>query len=164
MNMKPAALILFSVAFLVFAHPACAQLKGFSIGPYIETAKPRGSFEETNGRAFGAGISADVKIVRKLSAMGSVGFLHFGRNTAREFSTVAVNALPVRVGVKYKLPLVYLKFETGTARLKNNPGATPILSPGIGFRILGLDVQGSYETWVNHEAGSFTSLKVAYHF
>lgn len=165
--MKSPALLLplFVLSFsFLFAHPASAQLKGFSFGPYIETARPRGNFAETNGRALGAGISADFKLMKRVSAMGSFGFLHFGRNSARESVTQAVNALPIRVGVKYKLPLVYVKFETGTARLKDNTGATPIFSPGIGFRILGLDIQGSYETWLNHEAGSFTSLKVAYHF
>src|SRR4051812_48850191 len=121
---SPAVLLAFIV--FAFAQPVSAQLKGFSVGPYIEVAKPRGNFSETNGRALGAGISADIKLKGRLSAMGSFGFLHFTRNSDREFSTHSMNALPIRVGVKYKLPLVYVKFETGTARLKNSTGATPI--------------------------------------
>jgi hypothetical protein len=143
--------------------PAFAQLKGFSFGPYIESAWPKGDLANTNGKGIGAGISADIKVFGKISAMGSLGIIHFGRYGSGE-TTQPLNASPLRLGVKYRLPFIYLKMESGVVKFKNGEGSAPIISPGIGFRLLGLDIQGSYEAWLRSQGTSFSSLKIAYHF
>lgn len=154
------------VLILVFFLPAgkaSAQLKKFSIGPYIEAAWPKGDFLSTNINGIGVGLAGDIKLGPKLNIMGSAGYLRFGRRTGESTSEV-ITAIPVRVGLKYKLPLVYLKMESGTARMRQQETSALILSPGVGIRILGLDVQGSYESWLADEGRSFASLKIAYHF
>lgn len=142
---------------------SAAQLKGFSIGPYLEFANPRGDFAATNRNGLGAGLSADIKLPGKLSATGSFGYLRFSRASGNGEAS-AVSAFPVRAGLKYRLPIVYLKLESGAARYSKDAGSALILSPGIGIRVLGLDVQGNFETWLGDEGRSFLALKLAYHF
>ena len=154
-----------ALGLLFSAMPAGAQLKGFSLGPYFETAWPQGKFAATNSQGIGAGLSADVKLGPRLSALGSYGVLHFGIRPGRETSmATAVNALPLRAGLKFKLPLLYFKLEGGSAKFTDGSGAAIILSPGIGFRFLGIDAQASYETWLKGQARSFAGVKLAYHF
>ena len=155
--------VILLLTFLLGARTGRAQLKGFSIGPYFEAAWPHGDLADAHSNGIGAGLGADVKLGGHISAMGSYGFLHFGRKTGVEGSS-AVNALPLRLGLKYKLPFLYFKLESGTATLTRDQGSAVILSPGVGLRLLGLDVQGSYETWLREEGWSFASLKIAYHF
>ncbi len=139
-----------------------AQWKGFSFGPYMEAAWVKGDFATMNKNGVGAGLAADLKIGGKTNLMGSVGYLRFGRKS--ESGSTALSAVPIRIGLKYRLPVIYLKLESGSAKMNEDRGTAVILSPGIGFRILGLDVQGSYETWLADEGRSFASLKIAYHF
>jgi hypothetical protein len=162
MKQKLVGLVLFCIL-SVFGFQASAQLKGFSIGPYFEAAWPKGDFAATNANGIGAGIAADIKLGSKINLMGAAGYLRFGRKAGSE-NPKALGAVPLRVGLKYKLPIVYLKMESGTAKFSNDNGSALILSPGIGIRILGLDVQGSYETWLEDEGRSFASLKISYHF
>lgn len=156
------SMILFTSLFLITGQ-ATAQLKKFSIGPYLEGAWPKGDFLQTNGNGIGAGIAGDIKLGTKLNLMGSAGYLRFGRRTGEAASEV-ISAVPIRAGLKYKLPLVYVKMETGTVAINRQKGSAWILSPGLGIRVLGLDLQGSYETWLADQARSFASLKIAYHF
>ena len=139
-----------------------AQWKGFSFGPYVEAAWVKGDFATTNNNGIGAGLAADLKIGGKTNLMGSIGYLRFGRKS--ETGSTVLTAVPIRLGLKYKLPVVYLKLESGSAKMNDDRGTALIISPGIGFRILGLDVQGSYETWLADEGRSFAALKIAYHF
>ncbi|MGZ8544965.1 MAG: outer membrane beta-barrel protein [Flavisolibacter sp.] len=139
-----------------------AQLKGFSFGPYFEAAWVKGDFALNNNNGIGVGVAADLKIGGKTNLMGSLGYLRFGRKS--ENGSSVLTAIPLRVGLKYRLPLVYLKLESGSAKMNGAHGTALIISPGIGFRILGLDVQGSYETWLAEEGRSFAALKIAYHF
>jgi len=158
---------IFFLLFTVATQLASAQLKGFSIGPYIEGAWPTGNFKKMNGTASGIGITADINLPGKWSATGSAGYLHFRRlndPAHPELNSKAINALPLRAGVKYKLPIVYLKAEAGSAKLLNGDDAPFIFSPGAGVRLLGLDIQGNYETWVSDKSTNFWSLRLAYHF
>ena len=163
---KAATLILLFCAFGF--NQAQAQLKGFSIGGYLESGWPTAGFEETHGNGIGAGLEADIKLPAKLGVSGSVGFMHFGGKTINTNlgtkKVQAINAMPIRVGLKYRFPLLYAKLEGGVARLTNDPNQVYIISPGLGVRILGLDVQGKFEAWVRDETWSFWGLKVGYHF
>lgn len=147
---------------------AFSQLKGFSIGPYVERAIPTGSFESRYNNGWGAGVGADIKLPGKLGLTGSVGVIRFGGKTIQhaqgQEKLAALTATPIRIGLKYRLPLVYLKMETGSARLNDDQGNGFILSPGIGVRILGLDVQAKYETWIRSNSYSFYGLKASYNF
>lgn len=152
------------VVLLCSVCSAHAQLKGFSIGPYVEAAWPRGDFAQSNRNGIGAGLAADIKLGNHLAAMGSYGILHFGAQRGSDFSGQTINARPLRLGLKYKLPLLYFKMESGSAKLGSGMGNAVILSPGVGIRLLGLDLQGSYESWLGDQHMSFASLKLAYHF
>ncbi|MFL5738650.1 MAG: hypothetical protein ACJ75B_00425 [Flavisolibacter sp.] len=155
--------VLLLLALVGFAGPAFSQLKGFSIGPYLERDWVKGSMAQTNGNGLGVGVAGDIKIGSHLSLMGSYGYLHFGKNFGEQFSQ-NINARPLRLGLKFKLPLIYLKMESGTVSFQNGSGSALILSPGLGIRVLGLDLQACYESWLHQSPQSFTSLKVAYHF
>ena len=142
-----------------------SQLKGFSFGPYLEFGSPKGEFAKHNGNGLGAGLGADFKLAKKLSVMGSIGYMRFGREGGLlDSKNSVVSAVPVRGGVRYKLPLIYVKLETGVAKFNNDLPNALILSPGIGIRVLGLDIRGSYETWLGDEGRSFAALRLAYHF
>ena len=158
---------LISLSFLLLilftGGSASAQLKGFSLGPYFEAAWPKGDFEQTNKNGVGVGVSADIRLPGKLSATGSIGYMRFGRKGGMENATT-VSAIPIRAGLKYRLPILYFKLESGAARYRNDGGNALILSPGIGVRLLGLDIQGNFESWLGDEGRSFMALRLAYHF
>lgn len=163
--MKTTLLILSLTILTQLTH---AQLKGFSIGPYAERAWPRGNFATLYNNGIGAGVGADVKLPGKLSLTGSLGILKF---TGKEFhkdgvteKMATLTATAIRVGFKYRLPLVYFKLEGGSARMNDEKGGGMILSPGAGMRILGLDVQVNYESWIRANSYSFWGLKASYHF
>lgn len=150
---------------VLWAQFASAQIKGFSIGPYIEGAWPTGNFKKMNGSASGIGITADINLPGRWSATGSAGYLHFRKlDDHPEYNSKAINALPLRAGLKYKLPIVYFKTEAGSAKFLNGENASFLISPGLGVRLLGLDIQGNYETWIREKSTNFWSLRLAYHF
>lgn len=158
--------------FAAFVILACchahAQLKGFSIGPYAETAWPTGDLAKTNKNGIGAGLNADIRL-GKLGLTGSVGYMHFGGKTIATnegpVNMPAINAVPIRAGLKYRfIPLLYFKLESGVANYTHNDGSAFILSPGIGLRLLGLDVQAKYEAWMKDRTSGFWGLKVGYSF
>ena len=149
----------------LFFKQGYAQLKGFSVGPYIEFGSPKGEFAKHNGNGLGIGVGGDFKLMKKLSVMGSFGYMRFGREGGLlDGKNSVVSAIPIRAGIKYKLPLVYVKIESGVAKFNNDLPNALILSPGIGLRILGLDIQGSYESWLGDEGRSYAALRLAYHF
>jgi hypothetical protein len=159
-------LVLLTVA--ITCSRASAQLKGFSIGPYIEVAKPTGHLDETNKNGAGVGLNADIRL-GKFGLTGSAGFMHFPGKTIETSDGAkesrAINVIPVRAGIKYRLvPVLYAKLEGGVANYTNNDGSAFIVSPGIGLRILGLDVQAKYETWIKSGSRSFWGLKAGYNF
>ena len=146
-----------------------AQLKRFSIGPYVETGVPVGNLKDTHNTGWGGGLNADIKLIAGFGVTGSVGYMRFpGKdyNTSTGTATVsALQALPVRVGVKYKFPfpLLYVKVEGGTANyLGDYSGTAAILAPGIGIRFLGLDVEAKYEAWFKDGNVGFFGLKAGY--
>ncbi|MBW8687448.1 hypothetical protein K1Y79_24135 [Chitinophaga sp. B61] len=164
----------------MFASKANAQLKGFSIGPYAEIGAPVGDFKDTHNSGFGGGLNADIKLIMGLGVTGSAGFMYFPGRTytvtdgqGNQLSTKAesIKALPVRVGLKYKFgfPLLYVKAEGGTATFVGGDaeaykGTAGIFAPGIGIRLLGLDVEGKYEIWFKEGNSGFFGLKASYHF
>jgi len=154
------------VAILLMAGNSHAQLKGFSFGPYLETAKPIGDFEVTNRNGIGAGIAADIRL-GKVGLTGSAGVMHFpGRLPDLSHDRhPSVTAIPVRAGFKYRIisPL-YLKVEAGTANYTNGDPNAFILSPGVGLRLFGLDVQVKYESWMSQSNRSMWGLKAGYNF
>jgi hypothetical protein len=164
-NVKTFFLII-PLTFLCFI--ANAQLKGFSIGPYAERAWPRGNFGKLYKNGIGAGVGADIKLPGNLGLTGSLGIIRFPgkefQNGELHEKMDALTATPIRIGLKYRLPLVYLKMETGTARMNDEGGSGVILSPGAGIRVLGLDVQLKYETWLRTKSYSFLGLKASYNF
>ena len=77
----------------------------------------------------------------------------------------ALNVMPVRAGIKYRLaPAIYAKFESGVAKFTNSSESALIISPGIGVRILGLELQAKYEIWKKQELYSFWGLKAGLNF
>jgi len=147
---------------------ASAQLKGFSVGPFIEGAWPMGSFQQENKNGIGAGFGADVRL-GKIGLTGSVGYMHFGGKTiVKDNGTIsmpALKAVPVRAGIKYRLaPALYAKLESGVAKFSGTDESAIIISPGIGVRILGLELQAKYEVWKRQEAYAFWGLKAGFNF
>jgi hypothetical protein len=151
-----------------FGVPGEAQLKGFSLGPYAEFGFPTGNFEESNKNGIGAGFNADVRL-GKIGITGSAGFIHFGgksvSNSSGHTNFPAINAFPIRAGLKYRVvPLLYLKVETGVVKYTNDGGSAVIFSPGLGLRLLGLDVQAKYESWIKEGNRSFWGVKAGFNF
>jgi hypothetical protein len=143
-----------------------AQLKGFSFGPYAELARPTGNLKETNKNGLGAGLNADIRL-GKLGLTGSAGFVHFDgkTNPGDGITQPAINAIPIRAGLKYRIvPLFYTKLEGGVAKFTNGGASAFIISPGVGLRLLGLDVQAKYEAWIKDGTNSFWGLKLGYNF
>lgn len=171
---------LFMAATAMFAGKANAQLKRFSIGPYAEIGSPVGDFKDTHNTGFGGGLNADIKLIAGLGVTGSAGFMYFsgktytiddGQGGRLSVKSEAIKALPVRVGLKYKfsIPLLYAKVEGGTATFVGGDaeaykGTAGIFAPGIGVRVLGLDVQAKYEMWFKDGTNSFWGLKAGYNF
>jgi len=160
--------LLLASALCLFACKGYSQLKGFSLGPYAEMGWPTGDFQHTNKNGLGAGLGADIRL-GKLGLTGSAGFIHFPGKTVAdengENKQQALNAVPIRVGIKFRpVPLLYLKLETGAARLTKNNTSAFILSPGIGLRFLGLDIMAKYETWSATDKYSFWGLKAGLNF
>ena len=148
--------------------PSNAQLKGFSLGPYLESAWPTGDFQKTNKNGIGAGFNADIRL-GKLGLTGSVGYIHFGGKTIftneGPVDMPAIDAFPIRAGLKYRfIPVLYVKLEGGVANYTHNDGSAIILSPGIGLRFLGLDIQGKYEAWMKDQTNGFWGVKIGYNF
>ncbi|SEW40978.1 hypothetical protein [Chitinophaga arvensicola] len=149
-----------------------AQLKRFSIGPFVEAGFPVGDFSDTHNTGYGIGLGADVKLVAGLTAVGSVSYFHFG---GKDYSTAVTNNLkypdynviPIRLGLRYNLiSILYVKVEGGTVQYtgKNYNGIGGLVAPGIGIRILGLDVEGKYEAWFKDGTRGFFGLKAGYNF
>jgi hypothetical protein len=148
--------------------PGQSQLKGFSIGPFAEVASPTGDFKETNKTGYGVGLGADVRL-GKIGVTGSVGYMQFGGKTINTEGTFvdmpSVKAVPVRVGLKYRIiPSLYAKLESGVAKFTGGNESAVIFSPGLGVRLLGLDIQGKYEIWKNDKTYSFWGLKAGINF
>lgn len=157
---------------IFFAAIAClsckAQLKIFGIGPYAEIGSPTGEFRQTNKSGIGAGLGIDIRLSR-IALIGSAGFMHFGAkqvNTSEGLHEAsAINAVPIRAGFKfYYARLFYLKLESGMANYLNGNNSALILSPGIGIRLLGLDLQAKYESWIKNGSNSFWGIRAAYSF
>lgn len=154
---------------LAFSAMAQAQLKGFSIGGFVEGGWPTAGFEDTHNRGIGVGIGADIKLPANLGLTGSIGYMHFGGKVIRTNNSSskipAISAVPIRAGLKYRFSLLYAKLEGGIAKITNNNNTSAyIVSPGVGIRVLGLDVQGKFEAWFKEETWSFWGLKVGYNF
>src|SRR5689334_9902247 len=97
-----------------------AQLKGFSIGPFVEAGWPVNDFANTHHYGLGAGIGADIKLPGKWGVTGSIAYMQFnGKEVSTNEGAItapAIKAVPIRAGIKYRvLPLLYLKMESGIA-------------------------------------------------
>ncbi|WP_291906094.1 hypothetical protein [Chitinophaga sp. CB10] len=154
------------------AQSSQAQLKRFSIGPFVEAGFPTGDFSETNKTGYGIGIGADIKLVAGLTAVGSVSYMYFGGKSYTDTNGNSqdwadVKAIPIRLGLRYKIfSLLYAKVEGGTVQYagKDYNGVGGLVAPGIGIRLLGLDVEGKYEAWFKDGTRGFWGLKAGYNF
>lgn len=147
---------------------AQAQLKGFSLGPYVETGLPTGHFSEINKNGYGAGLGADIRL-GKLGFTGSAGIMHFGGKDAYKDNGLvkmpAINGIPLRVGIKYRIaPALYAKLESGVSKFINSNESAIIISPGIAVRVMGIEFAGKYEIWKRNEPYSFWGLKAGFNF
>ncbi|ATL49860.1 hypothetical protein COR50_13150 [Chitinophaga caeni] len=160
-------LLVITIVELSFKQDAHAQLKRFSIGPYVEAAFPTGDFSDTHKTGIGVGLGADIKLVAGLTAVGSVGFNYFKGETLNSVKIPDAKVIPIRLGLRYKLvSILYIKVEGGTAQFLGdyNDGVGALFAPGIGIRILGLDVEGKYESWFKDGTHAFWGLKASYNF
>jgi hypothetical protein len=156
------------IGFMIAVITGNAQLKGFSIGPFAEMGFPTGSFKETNKNGYGAGFGADIRL-GKLGFTGSLGYMQFGGKTIQKENGLvempALKAVPIRAGIKYRLiPALYAKLEGGVAKFSGGDESAFIFSPGIGIRVLGIDVQAKYEVWKAEQSYSFMGLKAGINF
>lgn len=156
---------------IIFSLPATAQLKGFGIGPYVETGWPVGDLKDTHKQGFGAGLSADIRLPGKIGITGSVGYMQFNGRTVQtpegSYEASTLKAFPIRAGLKFRpVPLIYIKMEGGAANYTGaNSGSAFILSPGIGVRVLGIDIQAKYEAWLKDGMNNaFWGLRAGFNF
>ena len=159
---------LFVIGFFLICANSMAQLKGFSLGPFAEIATPTGDFKATHKNGYGAGLGADIRL-GKIGVTGSIGYMQFGgKSTHSEAGAIkypSLKAVPMRVGLKYRIvPALYAKLESGVAKFTGGNESAFILSPGIGIRILGLDVQAKYEIWKADQTYTFLGLKAGFNF
>lgn len=168
--MKRTILPLVAFLLLLMSSSAFAQLKRFSIGPYVEAGWPTGDFDDTHKTGIGAGLNADIKLLAGFTATGSVGYMRFPGKTITtatgEEEVPNLSAIPVRVGLKYKLvSVLYVKLECGAANFTgDNNGSAFILSPGVGVRVLMFDLQAKYEAWFKDGTNGFPGLKASINF
>lgn len=160
--------IILTILLMALIFPAQSQLKGFSLGPFAEAAWPTGDFQESNKNGYGLGVGADIRL-GKIGLTGSVGYMHFGGKTlVKEAGSVdmpSIKAVPVRVGLKYRIvPVLYAKLESGVAKFTGSDETAFIISPGIGVRLLGFDLQAKYELWKNEQNLGFWGLKAGINF
>ena len=158
----------FVIGFLIIGASGFAQLKGFSVGPFAEIARPVGNFKGTHKNGYGAGLGADIRF-GKIGLTGSVGYMQFGGKSihieGEQVDYSALKAVPIRVGLKYRfIPAFYGKLESGVAKFTGGNESAFIISPGIGARILGLDVQAKYEIWKADQTYYFVGLKAGFNF
>lgn len=156
------------ISFLLPALTGIAQIKGFGFGPFVEAAWPTGNFEKSNKNGFGAGVGADIRF-GKIGLTGSIGYMHFGGKTIytnnESVNNPSYDAIPIRAGFKYRLaPALYAKLEGGMAKLTGTNESAVIFSPGVGLRVLGLDLQAKYEVWKRQETYSFLGVKAGFNF
>ncbi len=165
------ALAAFLLIICVSAQSSQAQLKRFSIGPFVEAGFPTGDFSNTHKTGYGIGLGADIKLVAGLTAVGSISFMYFGGKTinsgGNSYDITSAKVIPIRLGLRYKLfSILYAKVEGGTAQFTGdyNTGVGALVAPGIGIRLLGLDVEGKYEAWFKDGTHGFWGLKAGYNF
>lgn len=170
--MKTIRTALFTLLVICFCTSVSkAQWKRFSIGPYVEAGFPAGDFADEFKTGFGAGASADVKLIMGLAATGSVGYMYFrGKRVDNEAGGTRkipdLGAVPIKVGLKYRfIPLLYVKVEGGVANYTGKyDGSAAIFSPGIGLRVLGFDFQARYEAWFKDGTRGFWGLRAGWNF
>ncbi|MBV7531446.1 hypothetical protein [Chitinophaga sp. sic0106] len=161
----------FLLVICVTAQSSQAQLKRFSIGPFVEAGFPTGDFSETHKTGYGIGIGADIKLVAGLTAVGSVSYFYFGGKSFNDgtssFDFRDLKAIPIRLGLRYNVfSILYAKLEGGTVQYAGGDynGIGGLVAPGIGIRVLGLDVEGKYEAWFKDATRGFWGLKAGYNF
>lgn len=153
----------------MLAFAGRAQLKGFSLGPYAEIGSPTGNFKETNQNGYGAGLGADIRL-GKVGLTGSIGYMQFGGKKSVHAGDItmdypSIKAVPLRVGLKYRfIPALYAKIESGVAKFTGSDQSGFIFAPGIGVRILGLDIQAKYEIWKADPTYTFMGVKAGFNF
>ncbi|RPE08745.1 hypothetical protein EGT74_17070 [Chitinophaga lutea] len=159
-------ILLIVVMMLACSVASQAQLKRFSLGPYVEAGFPVGDFADANKTGYGVGLGADIKLIAGFGVTGSVGYMRFGGKEVGNTTFSTVQAVPVRVGLKYQLiSILYVKLEGGAANFVGDlDGSAFILAPGVGIRVLGLDVQAKYENWFREGGLGFFGLKAGFNF
>jgi hypothetical protein len=163
---------LFLVVLVLAFQLSNAQLKGFSLGPYVEAGWPAGNdFKTTHKYGLGAGLTADIKLPGALGLTGSAGYMQFmGKTITTAEGTQkapAIKAFPIRAGLKLRVaPLIYFKLEGGAANFTDGEsGSAFIASPGIGVRLLMFDFQAKYEAWLKNGSNiSFWGLRAGLNF
>jgi hypothetical protein len=142
--------------------PAAAVLKAVSVGPYAEMAYPTGKMADMRNNGFGFGVAADIRLPIPVGLTGSAGFMSFGGKDIPDMPSARYETLqgfPLRIGVKWSRGPIYTVLETGSVSVsKGGSGTTALFAPGIGLRILKIDVRAKYETWFRSGEAQFFSV------
>lgn len=142
-----------------------AQTRRFGFGIYAEGLFASESFSPGYNNGFGGGADLNYRFAGKFAVTASAGYLHFhGKALNDGLPSPNINFVPVRAGVKYVLPVAYLKLETGTVTNIDNGSTSLSLSAGIGARILSFDLQARYEHWLIKQESSYAGLKMGISF
>jgi hypothetical protein len=150
---------------MIFCTNANAQTKRFVFGIYGEALFATESFSPGYDNGFGGGADFNYRFAGRFSVTGTAGYLHFhGKDLIQGIPSPNMNFIPVRAGLKYQFPLVYLKLETGAVTNIDDGRISVSLSPGIGARILSFDVQARYEHWLNYRKSSYAGIKMGINF
>jgi hypothetical protein len=168
---RPAVTLAIATGIAMTAHaqvnPAAA-LKAISIGPYAEAGYPTGKMADIRNTGFGIGLAADIRLpLLPVSLSASAGYMGFAGKAipGQPGHYESLQGFPLRAAVRWSKGPFYIVLESGSVSLiKGGNGTSALLAPGIGVRILKIDIRGKYETWFRSGEAQFFAVQGSFKF